>query len=354
MRDPYECLAVPPTATADDIGKSFRRLAKKLHPDANNDPNAAAQFAELTAAHEILGNEKRRLDFDSGEIDAEGKPRRPNTRHGVLLTTISVLLVAATSALLVRYLTPQREIEAIDGNQVGTLSELQLVAQQNNAFVADGAIPLGIRVSGEAVGLAVEIRGLPTGTTLSSGRPLGSDGWRILAADIGKAMIHPPPGSSGTIDVAVELRLADDNVIDRGSYRLKWTTAVAPVRTTADPVSRATKGAATPAPTGRNGRHDAAKPEVDHDQIELLVARSQQLVSEGDVGAARTLLQRAAEAGDARAALALGSTYDPIMLAILHARGVTADAFLARYWYRKASGFGSQEAQQRFDLLAPR
>ena len=221
MRDPYECLAVPPTATADDIGKSFRRLAKKLHPDANNnDPSKTAQFAELTAAHEILGNEKRRLDFDSGEIDAEGKPRRPNMRHGVLLTTFAMLLVAATTVLLVRYLTPQRD--AIGGNQDGTLSELQLIAQQNNAFAADGATPLGIRVSGEAVGLAVEIRGLPTGTTLSSGRPLGSDGWRILAADIGKAMIHPPPGSSGTIDVAVELRLADDNVIDRGSYRLEW------------------------------------------------------------------------------------------------------------------------------------
>src|SRR5215467_2624539 len=132
--------------------------------------------------------------------------------------------------------------------------------------------------------------------------------------------------------------------------------AVAPVRTklAGGLVSRATKGAATQAPTSRNGKRDAAKPEVDHDQIDLLVARSQHLVSEGEVGAARTLLQRAAEAGDARAALALGSTYDPIMLAILHARGVTADAFLARFWYRKASGFGSQEAQQRLDLLASR
>jgi len=99
---------------------------------------------------------------------------------------------------------------------------------------------------------------------------------------------------------------------------------------------------------------DVSKRQVDHDQIELLIARSQQLVSEGDVGAARTLLQRAAEAGDARAALALGSTYDPIMLVILHARGVTADPFLARFWYRKASGFGSQEAQQRLKLLASR
>src|SRR5262249_42591548 len=137
------------------------------------------------------------------------------------------------------------------------------------------------------------------------------------------------------------------------------TPAVAPVQTkfAADPSdSDASQVAATPATTDQNVNltHDVAKSHVDHDQIELLVARSQQLVSEGDVGAARTLLQRAAEAGDARAALALGSTYDPIMLVILHARGVTPDPFLARFWYRKASGFGSQEAQQRLDLLASR
>jgi DnaJ-class molecular chaperone len=76
MRDPYEVLGVDRKASADDIKKAFRRLAKKLHPDANkNDPKAAARFAELNAAHEILGDEDKRKAFDRGEIDAEGKPR---------------------------------------------------------------------------------------------------------------------------------------------------------------------------------------------------------------------------------------------------------------------------------------
>ena len=63
-------------ASAADIKSAYRRLAKKLHPDANkNDPKAATRFAELNAAHEILGDEDKRKAFDRGEIDAEGKPR---------------------------------------------------------------------------------------------------------------------------------------------------------------------------------------------------------------------------------------------------------------------------------------
>jgi DnaJ-class molecular chaperone len=76
MRDPYEVLGVDRKASAGDIKGAYRRLAKKLHPDANkNDPKAAARFSELNAAHELLGDEDKRKAFDRGEIDAEGKPR---------------------------------------------------------------------------------------------------------------------------------------------------------------------------------------------------------------------------------------------------------------------------------------
>ncbi len=76
MRDPYEVLGVDRKASAGDIKSAYRKLAKKLHPDANkNDPKAATRFAELNAAHELLGDEDKRKAFDRGEIDAEGKPR---------------------------------------------------------------------------------------------------------------------------------------------------------------------------------------------------------------------------------------------------------------------------------------
>jgi DnaJ-class molecular chaperone len=76
MRDPYEVLGVNRKASAAEIKSAYRRLAKKLHPDANkNDPKAASRFAELNAAHEIVGDEDKRKAFDRGEIDAEGKPK---------------------------------------------------------------------------------------------------------------------------------------------------------------------------------------------------------------------------------------------------------------------------------------
>ena len=76
MRDPYDVLGVSKTADEAQVKSAFRKLAKKLHPDANkHDPKAATRFAELNAAYEILGDEKKRKAFDSGEIDAEGKPR---------------------------------------------------------------------------------------------------------------------------------------------------------------------------------------------------------------------------------------------------------------------------------------
>ncbi|UWU94819.1 J domain-containing protein [Bradyrhizobium sp. CB1015] len=76
MRDPYEVLGVPRSASAAAIKSAYRKLAKKHHPDSNKgDSKAAERFAEINSANEILGDEDKRKQFDRGEIDADGKPR---------------------------------------------------------------------------------------------------------------------------------------------------------------------------------------------------------------------------------------------------------------------------------------
>jgi curved DNA-binding protein CbpA len=243
MRDPYESLAVPRTATADDIKKSYRLLAKRLHPDANgSDPRAARRFAEVNAAHEILGDAVKRRAFDRGDIDAEGKPRRRTavTRfrnpgmHIAASVAIVVLTLMFTSTLVIGRLTSLGKITANSGAQA------ERVTRQDDTY------------AGKATSLT---------------------------------------------------------------------------------------------PTGQDTRL-ASEPQPDQRQTGLLIARSWKLMSDGNVEAARALLERAVKSHDPRAALALGATYDPLMLAILEARGVEPDAFLARIWYRRAITFGSEEAKK--------
>jgi hypothetical protein len=375
MRDPYECLGVSPTASADEISKSFRRLAKQLHPDVTNDPESAALFADVNAANEILGDEEKRRAFDRGEIDTTGAlalvPRaRTYRQHSISLLLAAMLILAGALAVMVHRPASQAPVSAtsdgVDTANPGLAAinrpngsgeaEPRLILQQNDSYGTDDTIPLGLQISGGAAGLAVEITGLPPGTTLSSGRAMGQGAWRIVAANVGSAMIHPPQGFRGVLDFNVELRLADDSVIDRGSFRLEWTPVVASaaVASASDTSGISSDNhAASAAPSEPNAIPPTAESRLDRRQIELLIGRSQKLMTEGDFSAARTLLERAAEAHDARAALALGSTFDPIMLAILHARGIAPDLSLARYWYERASELGSEEANERLKLLAP-
>jgi DnaJ-class molecular chaperone len=78
MKDPYEILGVAKTASADDIRKAYRKLAKKLHPDLNpGDKQAEEQFKEVTAANDLISDPEKRRRYDAGEIDASGAEKAP-------------------------------------------------------------------------------------------------------------------------------------------------------------------------------------------------------------------------------------------------------------------------------------
>jgi len=91
---------------------------------------------------------------------------------------------------------------------------------------------------------------------------------------------------------------------------------------------------------------------LDPEVIASLLRRADVLIASGDVAAARLVLRRAADAGDAGAAMALAGTYDPANLAKLGVHGIVPDLAMARSWYEKARTFGSAEAAQRLEMLA--
>jgi DnaJ-class molecular chaperone len=78
-RDPdlYETLGVTPEASANDIRKAWRALAKELHPDvAGDDPTRTARFKQVSAAYETLSDPDRRLKYDRARMPRRG-PRMP-------------------------------------------------------------------------------------------------------------------------------------------------------------------------------------------------------------------------------------------------------------------------------------
>ena len=73
-RDPYQELGVSRGASADEIRKAFRKLAKANHPDTNpGDKAAEERFKKVSAAFDIVGDAEKRKKFDRGELDADGR-----------------------------------------------------------------------------------------------------------------------------------------------------------------------------------------------------------------------------------------------------------------------------------------
>lgn len=74
--DPYTALGLSSSATADEIKKAYRKIARTSHPDLNPDnPGAERRFKAASAAHDLLKDPETRARFDRGEIDASGAER---------------------------------------------------------------------------------------------------------------------------------------------------------------------------------------------------------------------------------------------------------------------------------------
>jgi TPR repeat protein len=91
----------------------------------------------------------------------------------------------------------------------------------------------------------------------------------------------------------------------------------------------------------------AMAPEV----VAVLITRGDELLSTGDVTAARLMYSRAAAAASADGAAAMGMTFDPTILPRFGVQGLQADRQQATIWYQRAADLGSAEARQLLKQL---
>lgn len=185
---------------------------------------------------------------------------------------------------------------------------------------------------------AIHIGGLIEGSRLSAGEKLGATGWRIPAREVAGVLVVPPVSFVGFMNTIIQVWSVGNVPVDTQYARLEW------VATTADqalPAKAQPEDGSLP-PAGK----------LDPERMTWLIRRGVELMQMGDFAAARLLLRPAAEAGDPQAALMLGSTFDPAIVADLGVRGLAPDPDAARAWYRRAMASGSTEATRRIERLA--
>jgi len=169
----------------------------------------------------------------------------------------------------------------------------------------------------------ITVDGIPESSTFSAGRPYGETGWSFRPDEIANNL-RLIPSKAGSSDLHIQLLTADG---------VRIASASTHVDVTADHKSTLVS---RPEESGR---------------IEELLAHGHKMVEVGYLAGARAYFRRAAEAGSADAALALGETYDQNFIDSIGAHGIKPDQAQARTWYERARELGSQEANAKLGRI---
>jgi hypothetical protein len=313
----------PRVLTFEDAATSERRDWATLDPDMVPQPPILARrpslmprFALLSVA--LMGAALAVYGLRQFDIWRDNFPVL--TKHGVDMVETPARVVATTPR---------------------ALKTARLVVEGRQAFAADPLV-LGISLNDAAGSEVIFLNGLVTGTRVSAGDRFGIAGWRLLAADLSNATAFAPNDFVGAMDTAIELRSSSNELIDHRFVRLEWIAKPSPGPQVLQEPKGEPKQEVQSAPMTQR---------LDPGEIAAMLRRGNDLLKIGNIASARLMLRRAADAGNAQAAVTLAMTYDPRRLAELGAVGSLPDVSLARAWYQKAADLGSTEARRRIDEL---
>jgi hypothetical protein len=204
--------------------------------------------------------------------------------------------------------------------------EIALTAQSRIEAAAGDEVPFAISI--DAAGAlpprsVIAIRDLPAGASFSQGRPYGASEWNLRPDEIGDLRLRLPKDATRVGPMRVELMTADGKVLDRA------TTTIALAEPKETLVVRA----------------------EERERIAGLMAHGKKMIDVGYLAGARAYYKRAAEAGSAEAALAVGATYDPAFIDAINAHGTPPDPEAAKSWYERADALGLKDAETKLKAL---
>jgi len=305
--------APQPTKPAEEASKPQRDLPLFLGPEATAKPLVGRQsmrwFATVAVAAAVVAGAVTFVSLPEARFLSFKRDMIPSVKP----------LVAGLPA------SPAQQVP-------------RLIVEGRQTF-ANEALPLGVVLKGTSGSEFALLSGLVAGTRLSVGGPHGVNGWRIPVRELDGAMAYAPKDFVGVMDAAIDLRLPNDFLLDSQAMRLEWIRPKQPEsRPTAD--------------RSQDAKTAAVIRTLDAAEVDLYVKRGQEYLSTGDIVSARLVLRRAANAGNAQAALALGATFDPNVLVELGVLGFAPDPAQARIWYQRAAELGSREATRQMERLA--
>jgi len=379
-------LRIDPQAEEYEPAEPPQILQHRGHPRQNEADDEARREEALRELR------RRQRPLPPAEIEP-----RPRGRAGLLLRlSITGLVAGAAAFFIVVIMRSGPPVEVTNTismvwsrlfggavpNEAHALQSSHRLMVTELSGVANRPIAVGVNIESPPSGSSIVVKGLPPGSRVTVGTQAGDASWRIPVREIARAAIVPPQDFVGTVNLPIDLKLADGSVADSHVLRLEWTGAgndtVVPKSVKTSVVSVSPAGAApvsapppqaapaavsgpalaaatsTPIEIGDAGRAYAAVPvsrQLPSDELQNLVKRGTAFLQNGDISAARLVLRRAAESGHAQSALALGTTYDPNSLRELGVLGATGDIAEARGWYEKAAELGSAEALRRLERL---
>jgi hypothetical protein len=280
---------------------------------------------------------------------ARSRPWREPPRHGrprwlkAAALSLGILLAAATA----QWSLAQRS----DGPRINVAQSIIAEPDSQTAL----AIDVGPRDTLPNKSF-LRLTGFPRSVSLTEGHAIAPGSWAVPLSALGSLKAIVPAGVSGRNEITISLVGLDGTTLAETRTALVVSAPrilAAPIDPRPPEPKRVAPAPPPPPPPPPTGK--AVKvPELstaDKARAERFLALGGRHLEQGNIGAARSFFQLAAEAGLAAGAMKMAATYDPAELSRLEAVAVTPDRNEARKWYERARDLGSREAEERLARL---